>query len=121
MKKIILLLITLTTLRTMSYASFPVLENIRSEELTSSDSKESDCKKALFGINFNNGKIPPISIFILPWLIPLMLFYLIRGYKRGVDWIRKLIHWKNIWWLLLAIPLVKLIDFLIFLYWWHHL
>ena len=121
MKRIIILIITLITFFNVNYASFPVKEMIDNEVVNSADSGESDWTKALFGINFDNGKNPPVSVFILPWLIPLLLFYLIRGYKRDVDWIKKLIRWKNIWWLILAIPLVMLIDFLIFWYWWNYL
>ena len=114
MKKLILLLITLTTLINVSYASFPVSENIKSEVLTSTDSEDPDWIENLFGVNFDNGKIPPLNVFILPWLIPLLLFYLIRGYKRDVDWIRKLIRWKNIWWLLLLIPIFLILSLLVY-------
>ena len=110
MKKKILLLITLTTLTNVSYASFPVSENTRNEVLTSTNSEDQDWIENLFGINFDNGKIPPLSVFIFPWLIPLLFFHLIRSYKRDVDWIRKLIQWKNIWWLLLPIFLLFLIN-----------
>ena len=96
MKKILLLLITLITLSNVSYASFPVSENIKSVVLASTDSEDPK-------------KTPPLFVFILPWLIPLLLFYLVRGYKRDVDWIRKLIRWKNIWWLLLLLPLQILV------------
>tara|TARA_B100001758_G_scaffold168245_1_gene145406 strand:- start:1107 stop:1472 length:366 start_codon:yes stop_codon:yes gene_type:complete len=119
MKKIVILLITLIIFFNINYASFPVVEMIDNEIITSTDSEGKDSIETLFGINFDNGKNPNLSVFILPWLIPILLFYLIRGYKRDVDWIRKLIRWKNIWWLLLAIPLVMLIDFLLFWYWWN--
>jgi hypothetical protein len=112
MKKIIILLITLITFVNVNYASFPVTEMIDNEIVTSTDSEDPDWIETLFGINFDNGKIPPLSVFILPWLIPLLLFYLIRGYKRDVDWIRKLIRWKNIWWLLLSIPVMLIIGIL---------
>ncbi len=116
MKKILLLLITLTTLKNVSYASFPVSENIRSVVLASTDSEDPDWIENLFGINFDNGKIPPLSVFILPWLIPLLIFYIFRGYKRDVDWIRKLIRWKNIWWLLLLLPFMFIIALGNYLY-----
>ena len=112
MKKLILLLITLTTLITVSYASFPVSENIKSEVLTSTDSEDPDWIENLFGVNFDNGKSPPLNVFILPWLIPLLLFYLIRGYKRDVPWIKKLLRWKNIWYLLLLIPIFLILGLL---------
>ncbi|MAO71665.1 MAG: hypothetical protein CMD02_04040 [Flavobacteriales bacterium] len=63
-----------------------------------------------------------LSVFIFACLITLFSFYLIIGYKRDINWIRKLMRWKNIWWLLITVPLVmivKLIDFLIFWYWWN--
>ena len=76
MKKIIILLITLITFVNVNYASFPVTEMIDNEIVTSTDSEDPDWIETLFGINFDNGKIPPLSVFILPWLIPLLLFYL---------------------------------------------
>jgi hypothetical protein len=96
MKNLLFIFITLITIANVSYASFPVTENIKSVVLASTDSEDPK-------------KTPPLFVFILPWLIPLLLFYLVRGYKRDVDWIRKLIRWKNIWWLLLLLPLQILV------------
>jgi hypothetical protein len=96
MKNQLFIFITLITIANVSYASFPVTENIKSVVLASTDSEDPK-------------KTPPLFVFILPWLIPLLLFYLVRGYKRDVDWIRKLIRWKNIWWLLLLLPLQILV------------
>ena len=96
MKNLLFIFITLITIANVSYASFPVSENIKSVVLASTDSEDPK-------------KTPPLFVFILPWLIPLLLFYLVRGYKRDVDWIRKLIRWKNIWWLLLLLPLQILV------------
>ena len=121
MKRKIILIVILITFFNVNYASFPMKEMIDCKIVNSADSEELEWNRSIFGINFDNGKIPSVSVFILPWLIPLLLFYLIRGYKRDVDWIKKLIRWKNIWWLILAIPLVMLIDFLIFWYWWNYL
>ena len=111
MKKQLLILISITVIN-LCYASFPVSEDLRNKIVYSTDSEDPDWIENLFGINFDNGKIPPLSVFILPWLIPLLLFYLIRGYKRDVDWIRKLIRWKNIWWLLLLIPIFLILSLL---------
>ncbi len=110
MKKVLLVLITLITVSNFSHASFPVSEDLKNKIVYSTDSEDPDWIENLFGINFDNGKIPPLSVFILPWLIPLLLFYLIRGYKRDVNWIRKLIRWKNIWWLLLLMALLFLVG-----------
>lgn len=121
MKRIIILIITFITFFNVNYASFPATEMIDNKIMNSVDYEDSEWTKALFGINFENGKIYPVGIFILALLIPLLLFYLIRGYKRDLDWIKKLIRLKNILWLILVIPLVMLIDFLIFLYWWNYL
>ena len=96
MKNLLFIFIILITIANVSYASFPVSENIKSVILASTDSEDPK-------------KTPPLFVFILPWLIPLLLFYLVRGYKRDVDWIRKLIRWKNIWWLLLLLPLQILV------------
>ena len=109
MKNRLLILLSLTVVN-LCYASFPLSENIRNEIVSLTESEDPDWIEDLFGINFDNGKIPPLSVFILPWLIPLLLFYLIRGYKRDVDWIRKLIRWENIWWLLLLIALLFLVG-----------
>ena len=79
MKRIIILIITLITFFNVNYASFPVTELIDNEIVNSADSGESEWTKALFGINFDNGKNTPVSVFILPWLIPLLLFYLTCG------------------------------------------
>ena len=108
MKKLILLLITITTFTNVSYASFPVIESIQSEKSTIIDCED----PKLFGIEFGTTHTPPLLLFILPWLIPLLLFLLIRGYRRDVSWIKNLIRWKNIWWLLLVIPIVALIALL---------
>tara|TARA_B100000900_G_C20544228_1_gene701824 strand:- start:76 stop:438 length:363 start_codon:yes stop_codon:yes gene_type:complete len=108
-KKLLLILISITVVN-LCYASFPFSDDLRNKIVYSTDSEDPDWIENLFGINFDNGKIPPLSVFILPWLIPLLLFYLIRGYKRDVDWIRKLIRWKNIWWLLLLIALLVLVG-----------
>ena len=107
MKQLVLLLIILTTLTNVSYASFPVMESVQSEK-----SSVIDCEDpTLFGIEFGTSTTPPLGVFILPWLIPLLLFLLIRGYRRNIPWIRNLIRWKNIWWLLLLILLTGILVF----------
>ncbi len=111
MRKLYFIFFILIIFVNINYASYPVTEMIDNEIENSNDDEDPDWIENLFGINFDNGKIPPLSVFILPWLIPLLLFYLIRGYNRDVDWIRKLIRWKNIWWL----PLLILIIFIIWL------
>ena len=121
MKRIIILLITFITFFSVNYASFPVTEMIDNEIVNSVDNEDSKWTTSLFGSTFDKVKIYPVGVLILASLIPLLLFYLIRGYKRDVDWIKKLIRWKNILWLILVIPLVMLIDFLIFWYWWNYL
>ena len=93
MKKLLLLLIALTTLTNFSYASFPVAESLQCYEgSTLSDPDD-------------GGPDAPWQVFVFPWLIPLLIFLLIRGYRRDVPWIRNILRWKNIWWLLLLIPL----------------
>ncbi|HIG33238.1 MAG TPA: hypothetical protein EYQ09_07390 [Flavobacteriales bacterium] len=109
MKKLLLLLITITTFTNVSYASFPVMESIQSEKSTIIDCED----PKLFGIEFGTARTPPLLLFILPWLIPLLLFLLIRGYRRDVAWIKNLIRWKNIWWFLLGILIVIPVLFLV--------
>ncbi len=96
MKKLLLLLIALTILTNFSYASFPVPESLQYyEESTFSDPED----------GHHNGQGTPWQVFVFPWLIPLLIFLLIRGYRRDVPLIRNIFRWKNIWWFLLLIPL----------------
>ena len=53
-------------------------------------------------------------LFFSILLIP--LYFLIRtmwrAYRRDVPWVKKLLRWKNIWWLLLLIPVWFILNIL---------
>ena len=121
MKKIILLLITLTTLTNVSYASFPITESttIFSDEeymLSLTDNVKDaitanpDGVKDVSDRDILLGSIIPVLIlgFVLYFLIRILR----RSYKRNVPWVKKLLRWKNIWWL----PIVILISLIFSLF-----
>ena len=121
MKKIILLLITLTTLTNVSYASFPITESttiFTNEEymLSLTDNVKDvitanpDGVKDVSDRDILLGSIIPVLIlgFVLYFLIRILR----RSYKRNVPWVKKLLRWKNIWWL----PIVILISLIFSLF-----
>jgi len=121
MKKIILLLITLTTLTNVSYASFPITESttiFTNEEymLSLTDNVKDvitanpDRVKDVSDRDILLGSIIPVLIlgFVLYFLIRILR----RSYKRNVPWVKKLLRWKNIWWL----PIVILISLIFSLF-----
>ena len=121
MKKIILLLITLTTLTNVSYASFPITESttiFTNEEymLSLTDNVKDvitanpDRVKDVSDRDILLGSIIPVLIlgFVLYFLIRILR----RSYKRNVLWVKKLLRWKNIWWL----PIVILISLIFSLF-----
>ena len=120
MKKIILLLITLTTLTNVSYASFPITESttiFTDEEYMLS---LTDNDKDVITANPDGGKdfsdrdiLKGVIVFfsILGFVLYFLIRALRRAYRRDITWVKKLLRWKNIWWL---IP-IYLIYFLIML------
>ena len=100
MKNLLFIFITLITIANVSYASFPVVESNTEmlNTIVSGDTEEDELsllENILMGILF-------FSILLTP------LYFLIRtmwrAYRRDVPWVKKLLRWKNIWWLLLLIP-----------------
>ena len=82
MRKLLLLLITLVTLTNVSYASFPVLENVQqdsvkySEIATSSDPEDGIYSVLGFVVGFLSG-----LLFFLPLLL---LFLPNKSFRRGI-------------------------------------
>ena len=108
MKKIILLLITLTTLINVSYASFPINESNTEilKTIISEDPEEDETSLLVYtlrGILF---------ISILGFVLYFLIRVFRRAYRRDVPWIKKLLRWKNIWWLLLVIPILLILSLL---------
>ncbi len=107
MKNLLFIFITLITIANVSYASFPVVEsNARILAIESEDTEEDELsllENILMGILF-------FSILLTP------LYFLIRAlrraWRRDVPWVKKLLRWKNIWWLLLLIPVWFILNIL---------
>ena len=104
MKRILLLLITLTTFMNVSYASFPITENNTCEVLSATNIEEPDDEDdghSYWGI------LGGVLFFGTIYLLVTTIW---RAYRRGVPWLKKLLRWKNIWWLLLLIPVMFIIG-----------
>ena len=108
MKNILFIFITLITIANVSYASFPVVESNTEilNTIVSEDTEEDELsllENILMGILF-------FSILLTP------LYFLIRtlrrAWRRDVPWVKKLLRWKNIWWLLLLIPVWFILNLL---------
>ena len=108
MKNLLFIFITLITIANVSYASFPVVECNTEilNTIVSEDTEEDELsllENILMGILF-------FSILLIP------LYFLIRtmwrAYRRDVPWVKKLLRWKNIWWLLLLIPVWFILNIL---------
>ena len=108
MKKLILLLITLTTLTTVSYASFPITESNTEilKTIISEDTEEDETPQHVYilrGI---------LAFSILGFALYFLIRALRRAWRRDVPWVKKLLRWKNIWWLLLVIPVWFILNIL---------
>ncbi|MDG1933367.1 MAG: hypothetical protein P8I52_00555 [Flavobacteriales bacterium] len=121
MKKIILLLITLTTLTNVSYASFPITESttiFTDEEymLSLTDNVKEVITANPDGVKDVSDRDILHSVIVFFSILGFVLYFLIRAlrraYRRDVTWIKKLLRWKNIWWLLLVIPISLILLFL---------
>jgi len=71
MKKLLLLLITLTSLTNVSYASFPVSENIETEMIENIETTISPDSTLYFILGFFLGLFSPVLI-----LLPLLLLFI---------------------------------------------
>ena len=92
MKKL-LILVTITFVN-LCYASFPVFNSNFAKE---PDGDNSEYWGILGGVLFFG------TIYLLVRTIW-------RAYRRGVPWVKKLLRWKNIWWLLLLLPVMFIIG-----------
>ena len=95
MKKITLFFITLITLTNVSYASFPVIQ----KTIVTNQNVGPELDHIL------NSILGGVALF---GTLYLLLRTIWRAYKRDTPWIKKLLRWKNIWWLLLAILILFL-------------
>ena len=68
MKKLLLLLIILTTLTNVSYASFPVTEDVQTEFIENKDVTSPRESVALIALGFFLGLFSPV-LFLLPLLL----------------------------------------------------
>ena len=121
MKKIILLLITLTTLTNVSYASFPITESttIFSDEeymLSLTDNVKDVITANPDGVKDVSDREILYGVILWLSILGFALYFLIRtlrrAWRRDVPWVKKLLRWKNIWWL----PIVILISLIFSLF-----
>jgi hypothetical protein len=105
MKNLLFIFITLITIANVSYASFPVVEsNAKILAIEHDDDDEpSLLVYTLRGI---------LSFSILGFVLYFLIRALRRAYRRDVPWVKKLLRWKNIWWLLLLIPIWFILNLL---------
>ena len=121
MKKIILLLIILTTLTNVSYASFPITESttiFTNEEymLSLTDNVKDVITANPDGVKDVSDRDILHGVIVFFSILGFVLYFLIRAlrraYRRDVPWVKKLLRWKNIWWLLLVIPISLILSLL---------
>ena len=121
MKKIILLLITLTTLTNVSYASFPITESttiFTNEEymLSLKDNVKDVITANPDGVKDVSDREILYGVILWLSILGFALYFLIRtlrrAWRRDVPWVKKLLRWKNIWWLLLLIPVWFILNIL---------
>ena len=108
MKRLLLFSIILITLSNVSYASFPVTESNAEilNTIVSEDTEEEDpslLEAILMGI---------LVVSILGFALYFLIRTMWRAYRRDVPWVKKLLRWKNIWWLLLLIPVWFILNIL---------
>ena len=103
MKKLLLILITFTTLTNISYASFPIVEsNAKILAIENDDDEDDGIKWGLLILFLSVLGFAAYFLFRTIW----------RAYRRDVPWVKKLLRWKNIWWLLLLIPVWFILNIL---------
>ena len=106
MKKRLLILVTITFVN-LCYAAFPITESNTEilKTIISEDTEEDE---------------PSLLVYILRGILFFSilgfgLYFLIRAWRRAwrdVPWVKKLLRWKNIWWLLLVIPIFLILSLL---------
>ena len=97
MKKLLFIFFTLIIFTNVSYASFPVTNKIIFTTQTIGPELDHILNSILGGVAFFG-------------TLYLLLRTIWRAYKRDSPWIKKLLRWKNIWWLLLAILILFLLG-----------
>jgi hypothetical protein len=95
MKKRLLILVTITFVN-LCYASFPVFN--------SNFAKEPDGDNSEYW-----GILGAVAFFGTIYLLVRTIW---RAYRRDVPWVKKILLWKNIWWLLLVIPIFLILSLL---------
>ena len=103
MKKLLLILIAFTTLTNISYASFPVVESTPKIQAIEHEDDEDD------GIKW---ELLILFLSVLGFCAYFLFRTIWRAYRRGVPWVKKLLRWKNIWYLLLVIPIFFILALL---------
>ena len=107
MKNLLFIFITLITIVNVSYASFPVVES-NSKILAIEDKDDESDEPSLLEVILMLVTVFSILGFALYFLVRTMW----RAYRRDVPWVKKLLRWKNIWWLLLLIPVWFILNIL---------
>jgi len=103
MKNLLFIFITLITIANVSYASFPVVEsNPKILDIEHEDDEDDGIKWGLLILVLSVLGFGAYFLFRTIW----------RAYRRDVPWVKKLLRWKNIWWLLLLIPVWFILNIL---------
>ena len=103
MKNILFIFITLITIANVSYASFPVVEsNPKILAIEHEDDEDDGIKWGLLILFLSVLGFAAYFLFRTIW----------RAYRRDVPWVKKLLRWKNIWLLLLLIPVWFILNIL---------
>ena len=103
MKNLLFIFITLITIANVSYASFPVVEsNPKILDTEYEDDEDDGIKWELLILFLSALGFCAYFLFRTIW----------RAYRRDVPWLKKLLRWKNIWYLLLVIPIFLILGLL---------
>ena len=107
MKNLLFIFITLITIANVSYASFPVVESNPKILAIEQEDDEGDEPSLLEVI------LMLVTVFsIIGFALYFLIRTLRRAWRRDVPWVKKLLRWKNIWWLLLLIPVWFILNIL---------
>ena len=106
MKNILFIFITLITIANVSYASFPVVEsNLKILAIEHEDDEDDEDDGIKWGLLI-------LFLSVLGFAAYFLFRTIWRAYRRDVSWVKKLLRWKNIWWLLLLIPVWFILNIL---------